>query len=238
MSESAVANSAQSEARHILIVDDDTRIRSLLQKYLSENGYRVTAAGDAADARARLSGLSFDLIILDVMMPGEDGIALTRSLRETSDVPVLLLTARGEAKDRIAGLESGADDYLPKPFEPRELLLRIGTILRRAKVPGPPPVEVAMGKCRFNIERGELTRAGASVRLTSAEVALLRILAAEPGKAFSRMDLSARTSAGLERSIDVQVTRLRRKIEEDPRTPIYLQTVRGIGYMLLPDRLP
>jgi len=225
-----------ADKRHILVVDDDTRIRTLLQRYLADNGYRVTVARDAADARARLAGLTFDLIVLDVMMPGEDGVSLTHALRGGSDVPILLLTARSEAQDRIAGLESGADDYLPKPFEPRELLLRIGTILRRAKT-DLPHAELSMGPSRFNPERGELKRNGKTVRLTSAEVTLLRIFAAEPGRAFSRTELCKRTGVTLERSIDVQVTRLRRKIEDDPKLPIYLQTVRGVGYALVPDRV-
>ncbi len=225
------------DQRHILVVDDDTRIRTLLQKYLSDNGYRVTAAKDAADARARLGGLAFDLLILDVMMPGEDGITLARSLRGESNVPILLLTARSEPADRIEGLEAGVDDYLPKPFEPRELLLRIGTILRRVRAEPVPAAEIPLGRSRFNAERGELTRDGKLVRLTSAEVALMRIFAASPGKPFSRSELAAKTNAGLERSVDVQVTRLRRKIEDDPKAPLFLQTVRGIGYALIPDRL-
>lgn len=231
------AAAAPAGEAHILVVDDDTRIRTLLQRYLTENGYRVTAAESAEDARARLKGLSFDLLILDIMMPGEDGLSLARSLRQTSDVPILLLTARGEAADRIAGLEVGADDYLPKPFEPRELLLRIAGILRRAKPPQVPLGEIQMGRSRFNPERGELVRDGRTVRLTSSEVQLLRIFAAEPGRAFSRAELTAATNAGLERSIDVQVTRLRRKLEDDPKTPVYLQTVRGIGYALVPERV-
>jgi two-component system phosphate regulon response regulator OmpR len=227
----------ETEQRHILVVDDDTRIRTLLQKYLTDNGYRVTAAKDAQDARARLGGLAFDLLILDVMMPGEDGLSLARSLRGESNVPILMLTARGESSDRIEGLEAGADDYLPKPFEPRELLLRIGTILRRVRAEPLPQAEVMLGRSRFNPERGELTRDGKLVRLTSAEVALMRVFSASPGKAFTRTELAAKTNAGLERSVDVQVTRLRRKIEDDPKVPLFLQTVRGIGYALIPDRI-
>jgi two-component system, OmpR family, phosphate regulon response regulator OmpR len=227
----------ETEQRHILVVEDDTRIRTLLQKYLTDNGYRVTAAKDAADARARLGGLAFDLLILDIMMPGEDGLSLARSLRGESTVPILLLTARVEPSDRIAGLEAGADDYLPKPFEPRELLLRIGAILRRVRAEPLPAAEVMLGRSRFNPERGELTRDGKLVRLTSAEVALMRIFSASPGKPFTRSELAAKTNAGLERSVDVQVTRLRRKIEDDPKVPLFLQTVRGIGYALIPDRI-
>lgn len=223
---------------HLLVVDDDRRLRQLLQKYLSENGYRVTVAEDAADARRKLQGLAFDLIILDVMMPGEDGMSLTRSLRQGSDVPVLLLTAKAEALDRIAGLESGADDYLAKPFEPRELLLRIGTILRRARPAPVPLAEIAFGPWRFDAARGELTRGGEPVKLTAGELALLRVFAAAPGRAFTRAELMAETNATLERSIDVQMTRLRRKLEEDPRLPLYLQTLRGVGYALIPTRAP
>lgn len=222
---------------HLLVVDDDTRIRTLLQRFLSENGYRVTGAKDAAEARQLLSSLEFDFLILDVMMPGEDGFSLTRSIRAQSNVPILLLTARGESVDRIEGLEQGADDYLPKPFEPRELLLRVSTILRRAR----RPVEVqkqiiSLGICRFDAERGELTRNGQPVKLTSAELQLLRLLSANPGQTFTRTALSQQMGAVLERTVDVQITRLRRKIEVDPRLPLYLQTVRGIGYVLVPDR--
>jgi two-component system phosphate regulon response regulator OmpR len=221
---------------HLLIVDDDRRLRALLQRYLSDNGFRVTVAPDAQDARALLANLAFDLIVLDVMMPGESGLDLTQSLRGVSDVPILLLTARGTPQDRIAGLEHGADDYLPKPFEPRELVLRIQTILRRAQKPDTgQKLVLKLGECRFDLERGELTRAGKPVRLTSTELQLLRLFAARPGEPFSRIDLCAMTGTGLERSVDVQVTRLRRKIEANPRAPIYLQTVRGVGYTLVPD---
>ena len=221
---------------HLLIVDDDRRLRALLQRYLTDNRFRVTVAADAQDARKLLANLAFDLIVLDVMMPGESGLDLTHSLRDVSDVPILLLTARGTPQDRIAGLEHGADDYLPKPFEPRELVLRIQTILRRALKPdaGQKPV-LKLGECRFDLERGELTRGGKPVRLTSTELQLLRLFAARPGEPFSRNDLCTMTGTGLERSVDVQVTRLRRKIEANPRAPIYLQTVRGIGYTLVPD---
>lgn len=223
------------EERHILVVDDDTRIRTLLQRFLAQNGYRITMAADAEDARHHLKNFAFDLIVLDVMMPGEDGLSLTQSLRKTSDVPILLLTAKGESADRIAGLESGADDYLTKPFEPRELLLRIAAIGRRAKAERSALKEIHLGPYRFDPERGEMTRDGRPVKLTGAEVSLLRVLSASIGKPISRLDLAQRTGAGLERSIDVQVTRLRRKIEADPKMPLYLQTVRSIGYVLVPD---
>jgi two-component system phosphate regulon response regulator OmpR len=223
---------------HLLVVDDDTRIRTLLQRFLSENGYRVSVARDAAEARQLLESLAFDFIILDVMMPGEDGFSLTKAIRARSSVPILLLTARGESADRIEGLERGADDYLPKPFEPRELLLRVATILRRATRPAVPQKNIVqLGVCRFDPERGELTREGKPVKLTSAELQLLRLLSANPGQTFTRSDLSQQMGAVLERTVDVQITRLRRKIEVDPRLPLYLQTVRGIGYVLVPDRL-
>lgn len=223
---------------HLLVVDDDERLRALLQKYLAANGFRVSAAADAAEARNLMKGIAFDLLILDVMMPGESGIDLTRAVRAQSAIPILMLTARGECEDRIAGLESGADDYLPKPFEPRELVLRCSALLRRSTtVARSPHREVKMGDAVFDPERGELRRGGEPVRLTSSESALLRLFAANAGRPFSRLDLCARLGVTLERSIDVQVTRLRRKIEEDPKLPLYIQTVRGVGYVLIPDRV-
>jgi two-component system phosphate regulon response regulator OmpR len=221
------------DAPHILVVDDDRRIRELLQRYLAEHGYRVSAAENAAEARARLAGLAFDLIVLDVMMPGESGLEFATALRRSSSVPILMLTARADADDRIAGLESGVDDYLPKPFEPRELLLRIGTILRRSRAAGGRNEDLSFGHCRFNVTRGELKRDGETIRLTTREVQLMRIFATHPGKTLSRLDLCEDEAA--ERSIDVQINRLRRKIEIDPRNPVYLQTVRGEGYVLMPD---
>jgi two-component system, OmpR family, phosphate regulon response regulator OmpR len=224
------------EDPHLLVVDDDERLRQLLQKYLSGNGYRVSVAANAADARALMKSMAFDLLILDVMMPGESGFDLAQSVRASSAVPILMLTARGEAQDRIEGLERGADDYLAKPFEPRELLLRIGSLLRRAAPPARTAhAEVRMGDCVYDAERGQLRRKGKPVRLTSSENALLQLFAANAGRSFSRADLCSRLGVALERSIDVQVTRLRRKIEEDPKLPLYLQTVRGVGYVLVPD---
>ena len=223
---------------HLLVVDDDRRLRALLQRYLLENGFRVTTASDAAEARTHLANLDFDLIIMDVMMPGESGLSLTANLRRNSDVPVLLLTALGGPEDRIAGLESGADDYLPKPFEPRELVLRVQRVIGRVRRPEPASPKAALvqlGDCMFDPERGELTRAGDFVHLTSAEVNLLRLFTSRPRETISRQDLCQLTGVPLERSIDVQITRLRRKIESNPRMPIYLQTVRGIGYALMPD---
>ncbi len=221
--------------RHILIVDDDKRIRDLLQRYLSENGYHVTAAGTAAEARERIASFTFDMMVVDVMMPGESGTDFVKSLRRTANTPVLLLTARGEAEHRIAGLEAGADDYLAKPFEPRELLLRIAAILRRAPTGALPEGDtLPLGACRFDSRRGELLRDGAPVRLTTGELALLRLFAGSLGKTLSRFDIADRTGVN-ERSVDVQITRLRRKIEPDPRSPRYLQTVWGEGYILVPD---
>ncbi len=227
---------------HLLIVDDDERIRSLLQKYLMRNGFLVSGARDAAHARRILSGLEFDLIVLDVMMEGEDGVSLTRHLRETLATPILLLTAKSETDDRIAGLEAGADDYLAKPFEPKELLLRINAILRRVPEPSAAetgPKVLRLGPARYDIERGELWRGDDLVRLTATELQLMRIFATQPGEALSRLqlveDLGRSGGQAQERAVDVQITRLRRKIESDPKQPRYLQTVRGAGYMLAPD---
>lgn len=235
-----------TDPSHILVVDDDDGIRTLLKKYLSRNGYAVTAARDAAHARRLLDLLAFDLLVIDVMMPGEDGLSLTRALRETLETPILLLTAKSEAGDRIDGLESGADDYLPKPFEPRELLLRIAAILRRVVEPASvtetaePPRTLSLGVCRYDMARGELWRENLPVRLTTAEAAMMRILSKQPGEPVTRLALlgdggDEEEGGAQERAVDVQVTRLRRKIEEDPKAPRYLQTVRGAGYMLAPD---
>jgi two-component system phosphate regulon response regulator OmpR len=230
------AATGKVEDPHLLVVDDDERLRALLQRYLSSNGFRVSAAADAADARALMKSMAFDLLIVDVMMPGESGLDFTRAMRASSQVPILMLTARGETDDRIAGLEHGADDYLPKPFEPRELLLRVSALLRRAAPPlKTAHAEVKLGECVFDPQRAQLRRKGKPVKLTSSEAALLQLFAANAGRSFSRADLCTRLGVALERSIDVQVTRLRRKIEEDPKLPLYLQTVRGIGYVLVPD---
>lgn len=228
-------------AAHLLVVDDDARIRELLRRFLLKSGYLVTTAKDAAQARTLLKGLDFDMMILDVMMPGEDGLSLTRDLRPRIQTPILLLTARGETSDRIAGLEVGADDYLAKPFDPRELVLRIDAILRRVPATAPAaPRHLALGALRFDLERAELWRGDEVIHLTGTESALLRRLADTPGEAVNRFDLTedlAREDEAdiSERAIDVQITRLRRKIEVDPKQPRYLQTVRGIGYMLMPD---
>jgi two-component system phosphate regulon response regulator OmpR len=222
------------EPAHILVVDDDDRIRTLLKRYLTENGFRTSIAANGEEARALLGHVDFDLLILDVMMPGISGFDLTEKVRAASNVPILLLTARGLPEDRIQGLERGADDYLSKPFEPRELLLRVGALLRRAR-PARERQTLTFGRCSFAPGRGELRRGDELIKLTSGELALLRALAQKPGQAISRSALAEQTSAVMERSVDVQVTRLRKKIEDDPRTPIYLQTVRGVGYALMPD---
>jgi two-component system phosphate regulon response regulator OmpR len=227
-----------NDSPHLLVVDDDSRLRDLLQRYLSANGFRVTTASDAAEARKMLGSIAFDAMVLDVMMPGESGIDFAQSLRPQFDFPVLMLTALGQSADRITGLESGADDYLAKPFEPRELALRLTSLLRRSNGPRVPPHrEVRMGPCVFDPERGELRRNGKPVKLTSAESQLLKLFAANAGRSFSRPALKARLGVALERSVDVQVNRLRRKIEDDPKLPLYLQTVRGLGYVLVPDRV-
>jgi two-component system phosphate regulon response regulator OmpR len=226
------------EAPHILVVDDDTRLRNLLRKYLSDHGFRVTTVGDAAEARAAMRGLQFDLLILDVMMPGETGVDLARAVRKVEGTPILMLTARTEVDDRIAGLQSGADDYLSKPFEPRELLLRINAILRRAAIAQPeePPGEVHFGSFAFDPQRGELRRQDERIHLTTAEASLLRVLAANAGAPVSREQLTHHAEiSGNARTVDVQVTRLRRKIETDPKFPRFLQTVRGKGYVLYVD---
>ena len=226
---------------HILVVDDDSRLRDLLTRFLSENGFRVTAAGDANDARRKLAAIDYDLMVLDVMMPGETGFELTRSMRQTRDLPILLLTAMGEVEDRIEGLETGADDYLAKPFEPRELLLRIRTILRRTHSGSAETPEgascVSFGPYIFDRAYGELTRDGCAVHLTGSEALLLGCFAQTPGRPLSREELVARNAVkGHERTVDVQINRLRRKIEEDPKYPRFLQTVRGKGYVLKASR--
>src|SRR5215468_6817480 len=224
-----VSAALPDDAPHLLVVDDDRRIRDLLSRFLFAEGYRVTTAETAADARAKLAGLRFDLLILDVMMPGETGFDLARDLRASSSVPIVMLTARDEAQSRIEGLSIGADDYVSKPFEPRELSLRIAGILRRARPAAAPPVEsVRFGEFRFHLERGEDI-----VRLTDRERDMLRLLAATPGETVPRQTLAGNDGATGERAVDVQVNRLRRKIEHDPANPLLVQTVRGIGYRLV-----
>jgi two-component system, OmpR family, phosphate regulon response regulator OmpR len=229
----APATAVPDNAPHLLVVDDDRRIRDLLSRYLQREGYRVTTAHNAADARAKLDGLAFDLLILDVMMPGETGFELAAALRQTSQVPILMLTARAEKESRIAGLEIGADDYVAKPFEARELSLRIASILKRTRPAAMPPAEkVRFGPFVFHLGHGELRRGEEIVHLTDRERDMLRLLASRPGETVPRQELAGGTVAG-ERAVDVQVNRLRRKIESDPASPLYVQTVRGIGYRLL-----
>ncbi len=220
--------------RHLLVVDDDDRLRSLLKEYLTRAGFRVTTARDAAAARRLLDRLAFDLLVLDVMMPGEDGFSLTRWVRGRSATPILILTARGLAGDRIEGLTLGADDYLGKPFDPQELLLRIEAILRRAGARAATP-RLSLGAYAFDLERGQLLEGDTPVRLTEGEAKLLKRLAQSAHMPIDRIELMDESDDGVGRAVDVQVTRLRRKIEPDPQAPRYLQTVRGIGYMLTPD---
>ena len=242
--EPATGTAPPDDAAHLLIVDDDRRIRELLRRYLVAEGYRVTTASSAAEATTAMKGFSFDLVVLDVMMPGEDGFSFATRVRADNGaiatVPILMLTAKTEFEERVLGFEIGVDDYLGKPFEPRELSLRIASILRRAKTPIDPgvPPSVHFGPFVFDGERGELKRDGELVRLTEREREMLRILARKPGDTVSREDLSGPGAPGNanERTIDVQVNRLRRKVELDPANPLFLQTVRGLGYRLLVDR--
>lgn len=228
------------DAAHLLIVDDDARMRELLAAFLRRNGFLVSQAQDAAHARRLLEGLSFDLLVMDVMMPGEDGISLCADLRQRLTVPVLLLTARGETGDRIAGLEAGADDYLGKPFDPKELLLRINAILRRlpeAAPAAPTRREIMLGALRYDLAEGLLWEGQSAVRLTATEAQLMEIFAANLGQPLSRSalveKLGRHQDQAQERAVDVQITRLRRKLEQDPKEPRFLQTVRGVGYILL-----
>src|SRR6476620_10718626 len=232
MAEPALA--LADDSPHLLVVDDDRRIRDLLSRFLAGEGYRVTTADNAADARAKLKGLHFNLLILDVMMPGESGFDLAKSLRAGSNVPILMLTARDAAESRIKGLEMGADDYLSKPFEPRELSLRIANILKRAQPAAAPPVEsVRFGPFVYHLARGDLRKGEEVIRLTDRERDMLRVLAATPGETVPRMALAGDGGSAGERAVDVQINRLRRKIERNPAKPLYVQTVRGIGYRLV-----
>ena len=227
----------EDDAAHVLVVDDDRRLRELVSAYLRKNGHRVTVAASAKEARAFLASLSFEIILLDVMMPGESGFDFARSLRTTSQTPILMLTARADAVDRVHGLEIGVDDYLSKPFEPRELLLRIGSILRRTMPPPPKSAAsiVRFGAFSFLLERGELREGEAVVRLTDRERDMLRLLCASAGQSVPREALSGSGGGANERTVDVQINRLRRKIEPDPANPLYLQTARGAGYRLVAD---
>ncbi|MFD2236270.1 response regulator [Aureimonas populi] len=233
----AVPTGPGDDAAHLLVVDDDRRIRSLLSRFLSEHGFRVSTAADAAGARRILEGLDFDLLVVDVMMPGENGLELTRSLSQARDIPILMLTARSEIDDRIGGLEAGADDYLSKPFDPRELMLRINNILRRG---APAPIQkvenVRFGPFTFSLSRRELKRENEVIRLTDREQELMVQFAARAGDTIQRQELIGEETEVGERTVDVQINRLRRKIESDPANPLWLQTVRGIGYRLNIDR--
>jgi two-component system phosphate regulon response regulator OmpR len=228
-------------APHVLVVDDDRRLRDLLARFLTESGYRVTTAASAAEARAKAENFVFDALVLDVMMPGETGFDYARSLRLTSQVPILMLTARADTADRVTGLEIGADDYLPKPFEPRELLLRLGNILKRTTPSANPgngdvPDTIHFGSFSYRFDRGELRREDDVVRITEREREILTILGSRAGDNVPREELAGSGVAANERTVDVQINRLRRKIEVDPANPIFLQTVRGIGYRLVIDR--
>lgn len=227
--------SLPDDAPHVLVVDDDERIRELLSRYLQENGYRVSQAGNGQSARVCLQGLAFDLIILDVMMPGETGFSVAAFLRETSDVPILMLTARSDPEDRIKGLEIGVDDYVSKPFEPRELILRIQNIMRRRVAVTQSEGEIRFGTFEFQLKRSELRRNGEPVRLTDREREVLREFALSPGNPISREHLAKVGGYENERAVDVQINRIRQKIELDPGNPRYLQTVRGKGYVLHTD---
>jgi len=235
--ERRAAGSKTIDDLHILVVDDDGRLRDLLRRFLTDNGYHVSVAGDAEEARAALKNFAFDLMVLDVMMPGQDGVSFTGDIRESADLPILLLTARGEIEDRIGGLKAGADDYLVKPFDPRELLLRIATILRRTRTANPDPApaqrSVRFGEFVFDIERQELRQGAKPIHLTTAELSLLTILARQAGTPVDRYDLSEQgRNSGSDRAVDTQIARLRRKLEADPRRPQYLLTMRGAGYVL------
>ena len=228
------------DAPHILVVDDDQRIRDLLGNFLRANGYRVTTAEEAASARSSMRNLAFDLIILDVMMPGEDGLSLARDLRGSSQIPILMLTARGDFDDRVVGLEAGVDDYMPKPFDPRELLLRLKNVMKRRSEPQSQPAastpqEVRFGKFTFSLARGELKADGEAIKLTEMERNLMRFFAGRPGDTVEREELADLSGNESERSVDVQINRLRRKIEADPANPAFLQTVRGRGYIFYFD---
>ncbi len=229
-------------APHVLVVDDDRRLRDLLARFLTGSGYRVTTAASAAEARAKTENLVFDALVLDVMMPGESGFDYARSIRQTSQVPILMLTARADTADRVTGLEIGADDYLPKPFEPRELLLRLGNILKRNAAAGNGdgngnlPETIRFGPFSFRFDRGELRREDDLIRITEREREILTILGARGGDHVAREELAGSGAAANERTVDVQINRLRRKIEADPANPLYLQTVRGVGYRLVVDR--
>ncbi|TCR69871.1 response regulator [Bosea sp. BK604] len=241
MAASSALKPVPDEAPHILVIDDDRRLRDLLARFLGDHGYRVTTAANAAEADSRLTHLVFDAIVLDIMMPGENGFDFARRFRGESNIPILMLTARADSADRINGLEIGVDDYLPKPFEPRELILRLGNIMKRTVVvdtaqSGTRPDFVRFGPFIYGLARGELRQGEETIRLTEREREILTTLAEHAGEHVPREQLAAQGSAANDRTIDVQINRLRRKIERDPADPLYLQTVRGIGYRLVTDR--
>jgi len=220
---------------HILIVDDDDKIRDLLKQYLKNNNFFVSTAINASDAEEKLKIVKFDLAIIDIMMPGKDGLQLTKEIREKIDLPIILLTAKGEADDRVRGLELGAEDYLPKPFEPKELLLRIKNVIKRIKKDKHIIPSIKIGKANINIKKMEIQKDKKIIKINASEKILLENMISSAGKIFSREEISKITNLTQERSIDVLVTRLRQKIEPDPKNPKYLQTVRGTGYVLWLD---
>jgi two-component system, OmpR family, phosphate regulon response regulator OmpR len=220
---------------HILIVDDDDKIRDLLKQYLKNNNFFVSTAINASDAEEKLKIVKFDLAIIDIMMPGKDGLQLTKEIRDKIDLPIILLTAKGEAEDRVRGLELGAEDYLPKPFEPKELLLRIKNVIKRIKKDNHIITAIKIGKANVNIKKMEIYKDKKIIKINASEKILLENMITSAGKIFSREEISKITNLTQERSIDVLVTRLRQKIEPDPKNPKYLQTVRGTGYVLWLD---
>ena len=242
MTTSRLSAKPDDEAPHVLVVDDDRRLRDLLARFLGEHGYRVTTAHHAADATAKLEHFVFDVLVLDVMMPGENGFDFARRLRQNSQIPILMLTAQTSSTDRITGLEIGADDYLAKPFEPRELILRLANILKRGALAATTatasarPESVSFGPFTYWLDRGELRDGDQTIRLTEREREIMTTLAARPGDPVSREDLAGQGEAANDRTIDVQINRLRRKIERDPADPLFLQTVRGTGYRLVVER--
>lgn len=220
---------------HILIIDDDEKIRDLLKQYLKNNNFFVSTAINASDAEEKLKIIKFDLAIIDIMMPGKDGLQLTKEIREKIDLPIILLTAKGEPEDRVRGLELGAEDYLPKPFEPKELLLRIKNVIKRIKKNKYVITSIKIGKASINMKKMEIQKEKKVIKINASEKILLENMIGSAGKIFSREEISKITNLTQERSIDVLVTRLRQKIEPDPKNPKYLQTVRGTGYVLWLD---
>jgi len=220
---------------HILVIDDDDKIRELLKQYLKNNNFIISTAINATDAEEKLKIFKFDMAVIDIMMPGKDGLQLTKEIKENLDLPIILLTAKGEAEDRIKGLEIGAEDYLAKPFEPKELLLRISNIIRRIKKNKNIIDLIKIGKVFINIHKMVIQKDKKIIKINTNEKTLLENMINSAGKTFSREEISRITNLTQERSIDVLVTRIRKKIEPDPKNPKYLQTVRGSGYVLWLD---